>query len=187
MAHDLTRNPLEPSLNPPHDTKHGNKTTCITIQIHRMILYMIQGCRYLRRSTDRWTLSKNSTTRLEDSKVWRKAGLLWECSITITYIQGSYLYPVLTRLLMDYEHNIWYLINAQMQMPIYPCVPSFCSGHVTTRSHESSANSPFAERERTADRRYFCRILWRNLSLPNGICYQVRPTNQPPSCTNFCC
>jgi hypothetical protein len=31
MTHDLTRNPLEPSLNPPHDTKHGNKTTCITI------------------------------------------------------------------------------------------------------------------------------------------------------------
>jgi hypothetical protein len=26
MAHDLTRNPLEPSLNLPHDTKHGNKT-----------------------------------------------------------------------------------------------------------------------------------------------------------------
>jgi hypothetical protein len=26
MAHDLTRNPLEPRLNPPHDTKQGNKT-----------------------------------------------------------------------------------------------------------------------------------------------------------------
>jgi hypothetical protein len=24
-----------------------------------------------------------------------------------------------------------------------------------------------------------------NLSLPNGICYQVRPTNQPPSCYQF--
>jgi phytoene dehydrogenase-like protein len=22
---------LEPSLNPPHDTEHGNKTTCITV------------------------------------------------------------------------------------------------------------------------------------------------------------
>jgi hypothetical protein len=44
-----------------------------------MILDMIQGCRYLRRSTDRWTLSKNSTTRLKDSRVWRKASLLWEC------------------------------------------------------------------------------------------------------------
>jgi hypothetical protein len=28
---------------------------------------------------------------------------------------------------------------------------------------------------------------WRNLPLPNGICYQVKPTNQPPSCTNFWC
>jgi hypothetical protein len=34
-------NLLEPSLNPPHDTKHGNKTTCITVQIHRMILDMV--------------------------------------------------------------------------------------------------------------------------------------------------
>jgi hypothetical protein len=34
-----------------------------------MILDMIQGCRYLWRLTDRWLLSKNSTTRLKDSKV----------------------------------------------------------------------------------------------------------------------
>jgi hypothetical protein len=27
MAYDLTGNPLEPSLNPPHDTKQGNMTT----------------------------------------------------------------------------------------------------------------------------------------------------------------
>jgi hypothetical protein len=25
MTHDLTRNPLEPSLNLPHDTKHGTR------------------------------------------------------------------------------------------------------------------------------------------------------------------
>jgi hypothetical protein len=87
MAHDLTWNPLEPGLNPPHDTKHGNKTTCITISIHRMILDMIQGYRYLRRSTDRWTLSKNSTTRLKDSRVWRKADLLWEC------FDHNYIHP----------------------------------------------------------------------------------------------
>jgi hypothetical protein len=35
-------NLLEPSLNPLHDTKPGNKTTCITVYIHRMILDMIQ-------------------------------------------------------------------------------------------------------------------------------------------------
>jgi hypothetical protein len=43
-------------------------------------------------------------------------------------------------------------------MPIHPFVPSFRSGHVTMRSRESSANSPFAERKHTADRRHFCRI-----------------------------
>jgi hypothetical protein len=52
-----------------------------------MILDMIQGCRYLRRSTDRWTLSKNTTTWLKDSRVWRKAGLLWE------YFEYNYIQP----------------------------------------------------------------------------------------------
>jgi hypothetical protein len=58
-----------------------------------MILDMIQGCRYLRRSTDRWLLSKNSTTRLKGLKSWHGAGLLWNCSIPITNTKGSYLYP----------------------------------------------------------------------------------------------
>jgi hypothetical protein len=58
-----------------------------------MILDMIQGCRYLRRSTDRWLLSKNSTTRLEGLETWHGAGLLWNCSIPITNTKGSYLYP----------------------------------------------------------------------------------------------
>jgi hypothetical protein len=86
-------NLLEPSLNPPHDTNHGNKTTCITVSIHRMILDMIQGCRYIRRSTDRWLLLKNSTTRLEGLESWNGASLLWNCSIPITNTKGSYLYP----------------------------------------------------------------------------------------------
>jgi hypothetical protein len=52
---------------------------------------MIQGCRYLRRSTDRWTLSKNSTTRLKDSRVWRKTGLLWEC-FDYNYIHPGFIF-----------------------------------------------------------------------------------------------
>jgi hypothetical protein len=56
-----------------------------------MILDMIQGCRYLRRSTDRWTLSKNSTTRLKDSRVWRKAGSLWEC-FDYNYIHPGFIF-----------------------------------------------------------------------------------------------
>jgi hypothetical protein len=58
-----------------------------------MILNMIQGCRYLRRSMDRWLLSKNSTTRLEGLESWHGAGLLWKCSIPITNTKGLYLYP----------------------------------------------------------------------------------------------
>jgi hypothetical protein len=57
------------------------------------ILDMIQGCRYLRRSTDRWLLSKNSTTRLEGPENWHGAGLLWIFLIPITNTKGLYLYP----------------------------------------------------------------------------------------------
>jgi hypothetical protein len=57
-----------------------------------MILDIIQGCRYLRRSTDRWLLSKNSTTRLEVLECWHGAGLLCNCSIPITNTKGLYLY-----------------------------------------------------------------------------------------------
>jgi hypothetical protein len=58
-----------------------------------MILDMIQGCRYLRRSTNRWLLLKNSTTRLEELESWHGAGLLWNCSIPNTNTKGLYLYP----------------------------------------------------------------------------------------------
>jgi hypothetical protein len=54
---------------------------------------MIQDCRYLRRSTDRWLLLKNSTTRLEGLESWHGAGLLWNCSIPIIKTKGLYLYP----------------------------------------------------------------------------------------------
>jgi hypothetical protein len=30
MAHDLTRNPLEPSINPPHDTRHDTRLPVLT-------------------------------------------------------------------------------------------------------------------------------------------------------------
>jgi hypothetical protein len=58
-----------------------------------MILDMIQGCRYLRRSTDRWLLSKNSTTQLKGLESWHGGGLLWNCLIPITNTKDSYLYP----------------------------------------------------------------------------------------------
>jgi hypothetical protein len=127
MAHDLTGNPLEPSLNPPHDTKQGNKTTCITIKIHRMILDMLQGCRYLRRLTDRWLLLKNSTTRRR-------------CSIPITDIKGLYLYPCpnTTHDRLRVQHLITKLM-LRRQCPSrtrHQFVPSLYPGNVITYSRK---------------------------------------------------
>jgi hypothetical protein len=70
---------------------------------------------------------------------------------TITYIQGSYLYPVVAWLLEDYAYNICYLIH-RPNANAYPSIRPFRSGHVTTQSRETSADSPFAERKQTADR-----------------------------------
>jgi hypothetical protein len=166
MAHDLTRNPLEPSLNPPHDTKQGNKTTCITVEIHRMILDMIQDCWYLRRSTDRWLLSKNSTTRLKDSKFGTGPVLLCRCSIPVTDIKGLYLYPCpnTTPGRLRVQHLIPKLM-LRCQCPSrtrHQFVPSLYPGHVITYSRKLpflSTNSPSAERWRTADRKHLYRIL----------------------------
>jgi hypothetical protein len=152
-----------------------------------MILDMIQGWRNLRRSTDRWSLSKNSTTRLEDSKVWRKASLLWKCANTIKYIQGSYLYPVVAWLVVDYEHNIWYL-NYRPNANAYPSIRLFPSGHVTMRSCEISANSSLAERKQNCRPRASLPNLFEETFLIwTRFFYQARPTNQTPFCTKFWC
>jgi hypothetical protein len=152
-----------------------------------MILDMIQGCRYLRRSTDRWTLSKNSTTRLKDSRVWRKAGFLWErFSIPITYIQGPYLCPVVAWLLMDYEHNIWYLIYLQVRMLIHPFVPSAraTSPHNPAKSAQTV---PLPNGSKLSTTSSFAESFWRSLPSLDGFFHQARPTNQTLSCTKFWC
>jgi hypothetical protein len=43
-------------------------------------------------------------------------------------------------------------------MRAYPSIRPFRSGHVTTRSRKINANSPFAERKQTADRKLLYRI-----------------------------
>jgi hypothetical protein len=133
-----------------------------------MILDMIQGCRYLRRSTDRWTLSKNSTTWLKDSRVWHKAGLLWEC------FDDNYIHPGSTfipcRGMTPDGLRAQYLIpNLSPIANSYPSIRPFRSGHVTTQSREISANSPFAERKQIADRKLLCRILLKKPSFPGRI------------------
>jgi hypothetical protein len=151
-----------------------------------MILDMIQGCRYLRRSTDRWILSKNSTTRLKDSRVWRKAGLLWECFlITITYIQGSYLYPLLAWLLVDYEHNIWYLIYLQVRMLIHPFVPSAraTSPHNPTKSAQTV---PLPNGSKLPTASSSVESSWRNLPSSGRIFFtRLGPQIRLPPVPNF--
>jgi hypothetical protein len=129
---------------------------------------MIQGCWYLRRSTDRWLLSKKSTTRLKDSKVGTWPVLLWNCSIPITDTKGLYLYPCpnTTTGRLRVQHLLPKLMSTH-QCPSHTrhqFVPSLCRGHVITHSRKlpfSSANSPSAEWWRTTDRKYLYRILWR--------------------------
>jgi hypothetical protein len=149
-----------------------------------MILDMIQGCRYLRRSTDRWFLSKNSTTRLKDSKGWNGAGLLWNCLIPITNTKGLYLYlcPNTTPSRPQAQHLLPKLMPRR-QCPSctrHQVGPSLYSGHVITYSRMlplPSAKQPF------------CRMMAcsrPHASLPNALrkiscrivfSYQTRPTS----------
>jgi hypothetical protein len=133
-----------------------------------MILDVIQGCRYLRRSTDRWTLSKNSTTRQRTQGFGVKPVCYENVSNTITYNQGSYLYPVVAWLLEDYAYNIWYL-TYHPSANAYPSIRPFRSGHVITQSHEISANSPFAERKQLPTASFSVKSFWRNLPSPGQI------------------
>jgi hypothetical protein len=159
-----------------------------------MILDMIQGCRYLRRSTDRWLLSKNSTTWLEWLESWHGAGLLWNCSMPITNTKGSYLYPCPNT--TPSRPRVQHLLPKSMprcQCPSctrHQFVPSLYSSHVIMYSRMlplPSAKQPF------------CRMMARSrpqAPLPNALrkiscrmvfSYQTRLTNQSLSCTNFWC
>jgi hypothetical protein len=105
--------------------------------------------------------SMSPLEELDDTTRTRRFGVKPVCienvSITITYIQGLYLYPVVAWLRMDYEHNIWYLILS-LSAIAYPSIRPLRSGHVITQSRKISANSPSAERKQTADRELLCRI-----------------------------
>jgi hypothetical protein len=75
-----------------------------------MILDMIQGCQYLRRSTDRWLLSKNSTTQLEGLESWHMAGLLSIVRSLLQTLRVHIYTLVLTRLIVDHDYNIYCLM-----------------------------------------------------------------------------
>jgi hypothetical protein len=132
-----------------------------------MILDMIQGCRYLRRSTDRWFLSKNSTTRLKDSKVGTGP---FCCEIVRSLLQTLrvHIYTlVLTRLLVVHEYNI-YCLNwcPSANVRLAPVINLFLPYIQATSSRipecflVQAQNSPSAEWWRAPDRRHLYRMLW---------------------------
>jgi hypothetical protein len=142
---------------------------------------MIQGCQYLRRSTDRWLLSKNSTTRLEGLKSWHRAGLLWNCSIPITNTKGLYLYPGSnTTPSRPRLQHLLPKINTMASCPSrihHQFIPFFISNprHYAFpnafRFHPWNSSS--AEWRCTPDRRRLYRMLWAKpsaewCSLPNS-------------------
>jgi hypothetical protein len=106
----------------------------------------------------------DSTKGLEG---WRRAGLLWNCSIPITNTKGLYLYPCpnTTPGRLRVQHSLPKLMSRR-QCPSrtrHQFVTSFYPGHVITYPRMlpfSSANSPSAEWWRTTDRKYIYRTLW---------------------------
>jgi hypothetical protein len=160
-----------------------------------MILDMIQGCRYLWRSMDRWLLSKNSTTQLKDSIFGTGPVLLWRCSIPITYIKGLYLYPCPNRTpgRLRVQHLMSKLMlrrqcPSRIRHQLVPSLYRATSPRIPENFPFKSTNRPFAEWWRTADRK---------LLLPNPpekifssrmvFHHQARPTSQFLSRTKFWC
>jgi hypothetical protein len=123
-----------------------------------MILDMIQGCRYSRRSTDRWTLSKNSTTRQRTQGFGVKPVCNENVLNTITYIQGLYLYPVTAWLRMDLIPNLSLKYD---RLSIHSFLPLGPRHHAIPQNQR---NSFLAERKRIADHGLFCRILLKKPS-----------------------
>jgi hypothetical protein len=127
-----------------------------------MILDMIQGCRYSRRSTDRMNPLEELDDTTKDSRVWRKAGLYWEC-FWCHYIQpGSTFIPC--HGMNSNGLRAQYLIhNLSLSAIAYPSIRPFRSGHVITQSRKISAtvSLPNESKLQTADS--FVESFWRNL------------------------
>jgi hypothetical protein len=145
---------------------------------------MIQGCRYLRRSTDRWTISKNSMTRLKDSKVWRKAGLLWEY-FDYNYIHlGSTFIPC--RGMTPDGLRAQYLIpNLSPSANAYPSIRPFRSGHVITQFREISAKSPCRTEANCRPQAPLPNPFWETFLLWTDFFTKLGPQIRLPPVPNF--
>jgi hypothetical protein len=98
-----------------------------------MVLEMIQGCRYLRRSTDQWILSKNSTTRQRTQGF----GVKPDCIVNVSNIHyihsGSIFIPCEARPRMDLIPNL------SLSVIAYLSIHLFRSGHVIPQNPTKSA------------------------------------------------
>jgi hypothetical protein len=147
-----------------------------------MILDMIQGC------------STYGGRRIDGLESWHGAGLLWNCSITITNTKGSYLYPGSNMTLSRPRLHIYYLKLTPWRhvrlVSIINSSPSLYPIRVITHSRMLPLSSV---------KQLFCRMtMYSRLQtpLPNALrktsyrmvffC-QIRLTCQSIPCTNFWC
>jgi hypothetical protein len=157
-----------------------------------MILDMIQGCRYLRRSTDRWLLSKNSTTRLKDSKFGTGPVLLCNCSIPITNTKGLYLYPcpnttpgrlrvqhVMSKLMLRRQRP------SRIRHQLAPSLYQATSSRIPENLLLKAQTVPLPNYGALPTASILYRILWEDFSSRLVFRHQTRPTSQSLSCTNF--
>jgi hypothetical protein len=117
-----------------------------------MILDMIQGCWYSRRSTDRWFLSKNSTTRQRTQGFGVKPGCIENVS-NICYIHsGSIFIPCQAWPRMDLIPNL------SLSAIAYPSIHPFRSGHIITQSHKISTTVSLPNGSKLPTAGPLCRI-----------------------------
>jgi hypothetical protein len=159
-----------------------------------MILDMIQGCRYLRRSTNRWLLSKNSTTRLKDSMFGTGPVFLCRCSIPITDIKGLYLYPcpnttpgrlrvqhLMSKLMIQREcpSRIHHQLVPSLYRATSPRIPeNFLVKRKQSLCRIMAHCRPQASFTESSEKIFSSRMVFR---------HQTRPTSQLLSCTIFWC
>jgi hypothetical protein len=118
---------------------------------------MIQGCRYLRRSMDRWILSKNSTTRQRIQRFGVKP-VCYENVFEYNYIHPGSIFIPCHGMTPNGLRALYLIPNLSLSAIAYPSIRPFRSGHVITQSRKISANSFLAERKQTADREPLRRI-----------------------------
>jgi hypothetical protein len=155
-----------------------------------MILDMIQGCRYLRRSTDRWTLSKNSTTRQRTQGFGVKPVCI-ENVFDYNYIHLRFIFIPCHGMTSNGLRAQYLIPNLSLSVIAYPSIRPFRSGHVITQSRKISANNLPAKRKQIADRGLLCRIFLKKPSFFRTDFFtelgpQIRLLPIPNSGVNIC-